>query len=91
MNRSQIIPPYPLRTLQFSCTRITYFLDGYRKIWVKMTRVSLFQKRIIYIDGSGAKHSFIVPSDATEYLTIRGRSFSKYISMELHKFVHLIK
>ena len=31
------------------------------------------------------------PSDATEYLTTRGKSFSRYISMWLHKFVHLMK
>ena len=41
--------------------------------------------------GNGAKHSFISPNDATLYLTINGRLFSKYISIWLHKFVHLIK
>ena len=44
-----------------------------------------------YTEGNGAKHNLIVPSDATEYFTISGRSFSRNISIELHKFVHLIK
>ena len=34
---------------------------------------------------------FIIPKEATEYFTTNGRSFSKYISILLHKFVHLIK
>ena len=41
-------------------------------------------------EGNGAKHSLIVPNDATEYFTIKGKSFSKNISIELHKLVHTI-
>jgi len=37
-------------------------------------------------DGNGARHSLISPSDATLYLTTRGRSFSKYISTHLMKY-----
>ena len=33
-------------------------------------------------DGNGARHNLIVPNDATEYLTIKGKSFSKNISIE---------
>ena len=44
-----------------------------------------------YTAGKGAKHNLMVPKEATEYFTISGKSFSKYISIELHKFVHLIK
>ena len=32
-------------------------------------------------DGNGAKHSLISPSDATLYLTTKGKSFSNYISI----------
>ena len=33
----------------------------------------------------------ISPNEATEYLTTSGRSFSRYISIVLHKLVHLMK
>ena len=41
--------------------------------------------------GKGDKHNLISPSDATLYFTTNGRSFSKYISIWLHKLVHFIK
>ena len=41
--------------------------------------------------GSGAKHKRIIPSEATEYFITSGRSFSRNISILLHKFVHLMK
>ena len=46
---------------------------------------------IIYELGKGAKHSLISPKLATEYFTTNGRSFSKCISILLHRLVHLIK
>ena len=46
---------------------------------------------IIYELGKGAKHSLISPKLATEYLTTNGRSFSKCISILLHRLVHLMK
>jgi len=41
--------------------------------------------------GKGARHNLISPKLATAYLTIKGKSFSRYISMELQRFVHLMK
>ena len=35
--------------------------------------------------------SLMEPNEATEYLTTKGKSFSRNISMELHKLVHLMK
>ena len=43
------------------------------------------------MDGSGAKHNLISPNEATAYLTTNGKSFSRYISILLQRFVHLIK
>ena len=43
------------------------------------------------MDGKGATHNLTSPNEATLYLTTRGKSFSKYISILLHKLVHLIK
>ena len=43
-----------------------------------------------YSGGRGAKHKRTSPKDATLYFTIRGLSFSKYISKLLHNGVHLI-
>ena len=42
-------------------------------------------------DGREAKHNKIFPKLATSYFTIKGRSFSRNISIELHRLVHLMK
>ncbi len=42
-------------------------------------------------EGSAASASLIMPRLATLYLTTNGKLFSKYISIWLHKFVHLMK
>ena len=44
-----------------------------------------------YKEGNGAKHNLISPKEATLYRTINGMLFSRYISILLQRFVHLIK